>query len=89
MTSFLAIIFVSTNRNNTMETYKTFDSSNNLLKQTRGRDIVIEISNGYFISVAKKSIKAVAEAMERNREKFQGDITIYHGLTVQVRIFRN
>lgn len=52
----------------------TFSNYTDLDKQTRGKAIYIELSNGYYMPVKKNQIKRVADRMTANDDKFCGDI---------------
>lgn len=65
------------NNNSTM--FKTFANWSDLIKKCSGYKIYIELSNKYFIPVAKNDLKKVSDSMNRNEDKFCGKITFASG----------
>lgn len=67
--------------------FKSFANVSDLMTKTSNHKIYIELSNGYFIPVAKKDVKRVAKSMDKNEDKFCGQITFMTGQNaVQVKL---
>ena len=67
--------------------FKSFANVSDLLTKIVNCKIYIELSNGYFIPVTKSDVKKVAKSMDKNEDKFCGQITYITGQrSVQVKI---
>lgn len=75
----------------TLETtmFKSFANVSDLMTKTANSKIYIELSNGYFIPVTKTDVKRIARSMEKNEDKFCGQITFLTGQNaVQVKLVK-
>jgi len=65
---------------------KTFANFTDMQIKTAGSSRYIRLSNGYHIPVTLAAIKKVATSMDRNNDKFCGNIHYLQNRCVQIEI---